>query len=113
VQSQKIHISPDCFDDTWGDVPLSQLLMWALKPSEEVVLEKLFEKGRADSVAWTQLTGLLEAAAPDPDDWYRYQILQKVAEAVPPDMSTVLRPSSGGVHAGGTLVSTPLDLQRR
>jgi hypothetical protein len=106
VQGQRIHISPDIFDDTWADIPLSQLLVWALKPSDEVVLEKLYEKGRADAVAWTELTGLLEAASPDPDDWYRYQFLQGVAGAVPPDMSQVLKPSVARVSAGGNLAST-------
>jgi hypothetical protein len=85
---EEIHIAPDSFDDTWSMIPYSQLITWALAPADDDVMHKLVSKGRADAVAWAQLTGVLDAAAPDSDDWYRYQLLLGVLQAVPPDMTS-------------------------
>ena len=87
VQGREIHIAPDCFDGTWEGIPFRTLLTWALEPASEDVMWKLLQKGRADAAAWAQLTGLAEAAAPDPDDLYRYKLLQSTLAVVPPDMT--------------------------
>jgi hypothetical protein len=84
---KEIHIAPDSFDQTWANITFSQLLGWALTPADDSVLRKLVAKGRADGVAWAQLTGVLDAAAPDPDDLYRYKLMQAVIGAAPPNMS--------------------------
>lgn len=81
VQHANIHISPDIFDETWAGVRLNRLVAWALSPCEDEVLQMMFDKGRCDAAAWAQLTGVLDAAAPDPDDWYRYQQMQVRARA--------------------------------
>ena len=83
----EIHIAPDSFDQTWARIGFSQLLSWALTPADDIVLNKLLDKGRADGAAWAQLTGVLDAAAPDADDWYRYQLLQEALAVAAPDMS--------------------------
>lgn len=87
MQGGHIHIAPDCFDDTWAGAKVTQLLSWALNPAADDILHKLLQKGRADAVAWAQLTGLADAAAPDGDDLYRYQLLQQVLSVSAPDMS--------------------------
>ena len=117
MQYEDIHSAPDCFDDTWADIPFSKLLAWALLPSEDEVLDKLYAKGRADAAAWAQLTGVLDAAVPDQDDWYRYQILQDALTTEPPDMKPLLGkkgepivppgsgPTAGAVAEASTLSS--------
>ena len=94
-----IHIAPDNFDDTWADVTFRQLLSWALSPADDTVLDKLRAKGRADAVAWAQLTGLADAAAPDVDDMYRYHYLAEVMSAEPPDMSAELAAAAAAAAA--------------
>ena len=71
MQAGNVHVSPDCFDSTWADIPLRTLLSWALTPASDDVMWQLHKKGRADAAAWARLTGVGDAAAPDVDDWYR------------------------------------------
>eukprot|EP00892_Ulva_mutabilis_P006036 jgi/Ulvmu1/3804/UM018_0014.1 len=82
-----VHVSPDCFDATWADIPLQTLLSWALTPASDDVLWQLHDKGRADAAAWARLTGVGDAAAPDIDDWYRYNHLHEAVHVAPPVMS--------------------------
>jgi len=47
------------------------MLQWALTPADDATLRLLTERGESDAAAWAHLTGVLQAACPDPDDWYR------------------------------------------
>lgn len=72
-----IHISPDTFDDEWADVSMSEMFGWALSPATVEVYDRVLEKGELDASAWATLTGVMTAACPDPDDWYRHQFLEE------------------------------------
>ena len=68
---QGVHVSPDCFDNSWDGVPFSTLISWALAPASDEALFALHDKGRADAAAWARLTGVGHAASLDQDDLLR------------------------------------------
>ena len=72
LQVANIHIAPDTFDDSWSAVAIRTMVSWALAPADNETLVKLLERGERDAASWAHLTGVLHAALPDTDDWYRY-----------------------------------------
>lgn len=81
--AKSIHIAPDCFDDSWADLSLSQLLQWALAPASDAILQEMMDKGAQDAAMWAQLTGVADAACSAPDDWYHESFLIEAAQAAP------------------------------